>query len=100
MTITTSKEDNCITLKLDGWLDTLSSPQLGEAVDAIEIASAIVLDFENVEYIASSGLRQVVSCHRKAKELNAAFSVINVGTEVMSIFKLTGLDKKLNITEK
>lgn len=97
MTITTLKNDQQITLQLDGWLDTLSSPQLGEAVEAIESASAIVLDFGKVEYISSAGLRQIVACHRRAKEIGATFSLIRVCTEVMNILSLTGLDKKLDI---
>ena len=100
MTIETIKNDKEITLKLDGWLDTVSSPELGAVVDAIEEATALTLDFDKVEYIASSGLRQVVASHRKAKELGAAFSVVNVGTETMSIFELTGLDKKIIILGK
>ena len=99
MTINRIEENGAVTLQLDGWLDTLSSPELGAVVDEITKAAAIILDFEKVEYIASSGLRQVVACSRKARELGAAFSVINVGTEVMSIFRLTGLDKKIDITE-
>ena len=98
MTITKQENNSVITFKLDGWLDTLSSPQLGKEVEELTQASAIILDFEKVEYMASSGLRQVVACHRKAKELGAEFSVIHTGTETMSIFQLTGLDKKLNIT--
>ena len=100
MTIETIKNGKEITLKLDGWLDTVSSPELGAVVDAIEEATALTLDFDKVEYIASSGLRQVVASHRKAKELGAAFSVVNVGTETMSIFELTGLDKKITISGK
>ena len=100
MTITTQKQDDQITLQLDGWLDTLSSPELGAAVDGITAASAIILDFDKVEYIASSGVRQVVACHRKAKELGAKFSVVNVGTETMSIFQLTGIDKKITVVGK
>ena len=100
MTIEKIEQDGKITLKLDGWLDTVSAPELGEAVDGITAAAAIILDFENVEYIASSGLRQVVACFKKARELNAAFSLINVGKETMNIFRLTGLDKKLEISSK
>ena len=100
MNITRTDNDNCVTLALDGWLDTISSPILGEAVDAIESAGSIVLDFDKVEYMASAGLRQVIACNRKAKELGAEFSVINVGSETLSVFKMTGLDKKLNIAEK
>lgn len=100
MTITKTENAGTITLLLDGWLDTLSSPQLGEEIDAIESAAAIVLDFDKVEYIASSGLRQVVASYRKAKELGAAFSLVNVGPEAMSIFQLTGLEKKIDIKAK
>ena len=100
MTITRIEENGTVTLQLDGWLDVGSSPELGAAVNEITEAAAIVLDFEKVEYIASSGLRQVVACTKKARDLDAAFSVINVGAEVMSIFQLTGLYKKIDIIEK
>lgn len=100
MNIIKEVNNSTITLKLDGWLDTLAAPELGLAVEAIESADAIILDFDKVEYIASSGLRQVVACHRKAKDIGAEFSLINAGNEIMSIFKLTGLDKKLTVKEK
>lgn len=89
--------DGHITIMLDGWLDTLAAPELGAAFDAIDEAQSITLDFEKVEYIASSGLRQVVAGYRKAKELNAEYSVINVCEKVMSILQMTGLEKKINI---
>lgn len=89
-----------ITLRLDGWLDTESSPLLDEEIQNINSAASIILDFENVEYIASSGLREVVACYKKAKELKSEFQVINVEPEVMSIFKLTKLDQKINISSK
>ncbi|MBP9988800.1 MAG: STAS domain-containing protein [Ruminococcus sp.] len=100
MTITKTVEEKKITLKLDGWLDTISSPLLGEEIDKITEAESIILDFDKVEYMASSGLRQVVYCHKKTKEINAELSIINVGAEVMDIFALTGIDKKLNISTK
>ena len=100
MTITKTNEDGKITLKLDGWLDTLSSPELGAAVDGVTEASAIILDFGAVEYIASSGVRQVIACYKKAKMLGASFSLVNVGTEVMSIFQITGLADRLTVIGK
>ncbi len=100
MKITTVNDNGSITIKLDGWLDTLSSPLLGDEVEKIEKAENLTLDFECVEYISSSGLRQIVSCHRKLTELGAKFSIINVCPEVMNIFTLTGIHKKLTITEK
>ncbi len=100
MTITKTENGGEIILALNGWLDTLSSTVLDEELNKIEKAGSLILDFENVEYIASSGLRRVVAANIKAKELGASFSVINTCDEVMSIFKMTGLDKKFNITAK
>ncbi len=42
----------------------------------------------------------VIASHKKAKSLGAAFSVINVCPSVMSIFKMTSIDKKLDIRAK
>ncbi|MBQ0083436.1 MAG: STAS domain-containing protein [Clostridiales bacterium] len=97
MNITKTNENGKITLALDGWLDTAASPELAAAIEEIESATEIVLDFDKVEYMASSGLRQVVASHKKAKEIGAELSIINAHTEIMSIFSLTGLDKKLSI---
>lgn len=100
MTITRIDEAGKVTLKADGWLDTASAPALGEAVDAVESAAEIVLDFEGVEYMASSGLRQVIAAAKKAKEMGAAFRVTGVESGVMNIFAMTGIDKKLDIRAK
>ena len=97
MTITRTDENGKITLKPEGWLDTAGAPQLGQAVEAIDAATEIVLDLDAVEYMASAGLRQIVAANRKAKELQAEFSVIHAGTEVMSIFRMSGIDKKIKV---
>lgn len=100
MKITESLENGNLTFKLEGWLDTASSPLLGEKVEAVAEASSLVLDFDLVEYMSSAGLRQVIATHKKAKSLGASFSVVNVCPAVMSIFKMTNIDKKLDIRAK
>ena len=100
MVIRESIENGTVTFKLDGWLDTAASPELGEKVEAVTEASAMVLDFDKVEYMSSSGLRQVVAANKKAKQLGASFAVVNVCPAVMSIFKMTNIDKKLDIKAK
>lgn len=100
MKTTTKNENGIVTIKPIGWLDTISSPDLGKAVDEIDSAESLVLDFENVEYMSSAGLRQVLAAHKKAKSLNAAFSVINICPDVMSIFQMTNIDQKINLKAK
>lgn len=100
MTIHQTNENGKITLAPEGWLDTASSPELGDLVESLTEATELVLDFDQVEYMASAGLRVVVAASKKAQSMNAGFSVINVTQGVFSIFRMTGIDKKLNIIEK
>lgn len=97
MTITKTVENNIATLFVEGWLDTQSSPELGREIKALADIEGLILDFAKLEYISSSGLREVVSAYKKMKSENGTFSVIHVNSEVMDVFKLTGFDKKLDI---
>ncbi len=98
MNITKETNGNKVTLLLDGWLDMEAAPLLGEEIEKIEGAEEIVIDFDKVEYMSSAGLRQIIAAHKMAKEQGAAFSLTGVHPEIMSIFMLTNLDKKLTIT--
>lgn len=100
MTITKTMENNVAVLSVEGWLDTQSSPELGKEIKALPEVEGLVLDFEKLEYISSSGLREVVAAYKKMKSGNGTFSVIHVSSEVMDVFRLTGFDKKLDIRAK
>lgn len=100
MTITTKMDGTTATIYVEGWLDTQSSPELGKEVRNISTAEVLILDFEGLEYISSSGLREVVAAYKMMKAKGGTFSVIHVGDEVMDVFRLTGFDKKLDITGK
>ena len=97
MIITKESSENKVTLLLDGWLDTEAAPLLGNEIEKIENVREIVIDFDKVEYMSSSGLRQVIAAHKVAKEQGAALNLVNVHPEVMNIFEFTGLDKKISI---
>lgn len=100
MTITKTVENNVAVIFVEGWLDTQSSPELGKEIRNLSDIKELILDFEKLEYISSSGLREVVSAYKKMKSENGTFSVIHVSSEVMDVFKMTGFDKKLDIRAK
>lgn len=97
MTITKTVENKVATLCVEGWLDTQSAPELGQEIKGLDDIEELILDFKRLEYISSSGLREVVSAYKKMKSVNGAFSVIHVSREVMDVFQLTGFDTKLDI---
>jgi anti-anti-sigma factor len=97
MTITVEINNLNFIIRTTGWLNTEAAPALGAEIEKIVKAESIVLDFKELEYISSSGIRQVVAAYKKAKAMEAEFSVINVDNDVMEIFKLTNLDQKIHI---
>ena len=93
MNITKTISEGEATLFVEGWLDTQAAPQMQEELNNLEEnVSSIVLDFSKLEYISSSGVREVVAAYKK---MNGAIVIKNSSAGIMSIFKATGLDKKI-----
>ena len=100
MTITKKIENNKAIVSVEGWLDTNSSPELGREIEALSDIESLILDFDKLEYIASAGLRIIILAYKKLKSMNGEFSIINVSSEVMDVFKLTGFDQNFDIQTK
>lgn len=82
-------------LKVSGWLDTQSSPELEKAVAELDgNTETLVFDFEKLEYISSAGLRQIVAAHKK---MNGKLTLRNVQSDIMSVLTMAGFDKRLHI---
>ena len=91
------KITNCTeaVLKVSGWLDTQSSPELENAIAGLDGSiETLILDLEKLEYISSAGLRQIVAAHKK---MNGKLTLRNVQPDIMSVLTMAGFDKKLHI---
>ena len=99
MTITRQTENGTTTLFVEGWLDTQSSPELGKEIRALSDVEHLVLDFGKLEYISSSGLREVIAAYKKMMALGGTFSIVGVSSDVMEVFRLTGFEGKMDIRE-
>lgn len=100
MKITRTEEKGKTVLTVEGWLDTPSTAALTQAIDEIEDAARLVLDLGGVQYICSSGLRAVLYAYKKMLRLGGSLSVVGVRGEVMEVFRLTGLDRDLDISAR
>lgn len=98
MTISKKTQDNTTVLLIEGRLDTQSAPALCQEIDAIDDTLNLVLDFEKLEYISSYGLREIISAYKKVTGKGGEFSIIHVQKDVMDMFRLTGLNKKLTLS--
>ena len=97
MNINTKKEDSKLIIELEGRLDTVTSPQLDEVIQAeIDSVDAIILDLERLEYMSSAGLRILLSTE-KVMSKKGGMTVIHVNSDIMEIFEITGFSEILTI---
>lgn len=88
---------NAATLKVVGRLDTTTAPNL-EAVIFENIGSCeqLVLDFADLEYISSAGLRVILKA-QKAMSAKGGMKLLHVNETIMEIFEITGFSDILTI---
>ena len=97
MTISKELNGQTLTVKLDGRLDTSTSPKLqNELSESLTGVKELVFDFEGLEYISSSGLRILLSAQKQMSN-NGSMVLKNVSETVMEIFEITGFDDILTI---
>jgi anti-anti-sigma factor len=95
MNIQKTTDGNAMTMSVEGWLDTQAAQQFQDDVAAIpDNVESLDLDLAKLEYISSSGLRQVVAAYKKVK---GNLVIKNVSKEILDVFHMTGFDKKLKI---
>ena len=97
MTIDKKKEGNRLVLAVSGRLDTMTAPELENGIkDNMDGVEELILDFKDLEYISSAGLRVVLGA-RKAMGNKGSFAVRNLCSDVREIFDITGFSDIITI---
>lgn len=92
-------EEDKLTIKLNGRLDTNTAPELEEELKKdLPNVTDLVLDFEDLKYISSAGLRVVLST-QKIMNKQGNMAIKNVNDLIMEIFEATGFSSILTINE-
>lgn len=97
MNISTTKENQKLTVILEGRLDYNTSPQLdGVLRDSLDGITDLTIDMDSITYISSAGLRLLLSTQKTMKK-QGVMRLIKVRPEIMEIFEITGFSEILNI---
>ncbi len=97
MEIIKTAEDSKLTVAVKGRLDTTTAPELEEALQAeMEGLKELELDFSELEYISSAGLRVLLATQKKMQG-QGTMTVTGVNDIVMEVFEVTGFCDILNI---
>lgn len=98
MTIIETRQDGVVELRIEGRVDTNTSPQLQKSIlQAFQKGSSVILDFAEVEYVSSSGLRALLIGEKTAKSKGGSMTLTHVCDSVMKVFDMTGFSKILMI---
>ncbi|MBE6301622.1 MAG: STAS domain-containing protein [Parabacteroides distasonis] len=86
-------------VSVEGRVDTITAPDLEKQVEPIweDNGKTIVFDCEKLEYVSSSGLRVILSTHKKLTAKGGKFILRNLTSEVRSVMDLTGFSRILTI---
>ncbi len=89
-------ETMVITLK--GRLDTVTSAEFSNALKQEKIEeNLVIIDFTDVEYISSAGLRVLLALKYELEEQGKMLEIHNINAVVREIFKVTGFINALTV---
>ena len=98
MTINKTQNGDKTTLALSGRLDTTTAPQLQETlIPELDAAKQVELDFAELSYVSSAGLRVLLIGQKTAKAKDSSMTLCNVSGEIMEVFEMTGFADMLTI---
>lgn len=100
MKIHEEKQNDVHVFKLEGRLDSNTSPTFEEKVsEAIAGGSKrMIIDFENLEYLSSAGLRVILKTTKDLKHLEGKLVLCSMADYVKEVFEISGFDSFLPIT--
>ena len=99
MTIEKKENGSEITLLPAGRLDTTTAPQLEEQINAVsEGAERLILDFQDLDYLSSAGLRVLLSAHKAFMKRGSGEMIIcHVNETIQEVFEVTGFMDIFNV---
>ena len=95
MNISTERQGATLVALAEGRVDGANAVEFHEALESAISADdkGMVLDFENVSYISSAGLRVVLLVAKTLQKQGAKMAVCSLSDSIQEIFEISGFDK-------
>lgn len=112
MEVVIKKENNICTIAVTEKLETSTAPQLEEAlekdIDLDEIFAQskeksvirFIMDFEELEYISSAGLRVILSFYKKINDRGGKLMVKGANETIKDTLEITGFSDFISIEQE
>lgn len=92
MKTTIEQLENKFLVTLEGELDTAAAAEVEQTLQPLYNSNGlnVIIDCTELEYIASSGLRILISVLKGAKAGGSKVVIKNLNDDIKDVFKLTG----------
>ena len=85
------KQGSTLTVKPRGRLDLVTSPALEKELQAyMDGVQELILDFTDVEYISSGGIRVLITVEQQLERNGGSMKVIHANEYILEVFELVG----------
>ena len=93
-----NRDDKDLTVKPVGDLDSMTSPDFEkEFRNYLPGVQNVTVDFEDLDYISSAGLRVFLSIQQTLEESDARMKIIHVKEHIMEILDLVGFTSVIDV---
>ena len=101
MNVDFDRSGGVLVVEVKGRLESGDALQFEETVrTGIEEADrAVIMDFKELGYISSAGLRAVLMIAKNLKKREAALVVSSLPENIREVFRMSGLDKIITVQE-
>ncbi|HQO38967.1 MAG TPA: STAS domain-containing protein [Spirochaetota bacterium] len=98
MKVTSEQKENFIVINIKGTLSIENISPFETLVNKhVEKKDNILIDLSELTFIDSSSLGIIVVYFTKSEKNNRNFALLNINPDIMQMFKITGLDKRIRI---
>ena len=99
MEISAEREGGAVIARANGRIDSSNSREFHSGLDAVvsDDDSAVVLNFEDVSYISSAGMRVILLTAKSLQSSGTKFVLCSMEEPIREVFKISGFDKIIPI---
>jgi stage II sporulation protein AA (anti-sigma F factor antagonist) len=92
MTIEIKKESSALVMTVAGRMDAVTAPEYEKKVNELiaDGETNFVVDFEQLDYISSAGLRALLASAKKIKGKSGNILLANIRGSVKEVFDISG----------
>ena len=99
MEVKTERENETLIARAEGRIDGTNARDFENAMTAVidESDRAVIIDFENLAYISSAGLRSLLLIGKELWNRDAKLALCSLSASIREVFEISGFDKIIPI---